>query len=183
MTWGRPHTRFDADGIATKRVDIHPCGADDLPRRSTLRDLTRAARAKSASRLRLRFVLEMAHAVLPGEVRARPLMRWMSVLFAENTREDRALADALAFTAPEGWTRPMLALLIGVRDNDFHGVALGELPELGAVHLGPTYQSEHCLRAPEDDLGIGDEAALAACRAFILGEVTLALAGDPNEPV
>jgi uncharacterized protein (TIGR03382 family) len=106
-----------------------------------------------------------------------------NLVVAENTREDRALADALAFTAPEGWTRPALALLIGARDNDFHGAALGELPELSEVHLGSTYQVEHCLRAPEDDLGIGDEAALAACRAFILGELAQALDGDPNEVV
>lgn len=84
---------------------------------------------------------------------------------------------------PRGWTRWTIALQLGVRDNDFHGVGLADLPELGDVHLRADLQDEHCLRAPSDDDQQGDLNAIAACRAFILDEVRAAISGPADEPV
>jgi hypothetical protein len=97
------------------------------------------------------------------------------------TDEDRALSANLEFNAPpaaDAWT---LALLLGVRDNDLHGAALLDLPDLVEVHNGHDNQDEHCLRGPADDGPSGDAQALEACRAFILRELELAL-GDDAQP-
>jgi hypothetical protein len=96
------------------------------------------------------------------------------------TEADRALAASLEFTTPrdaDGWT---LSTLIGARDNDLHGAALLDLPDLVVVHNGQEYQDEHCLRGTSDDGPEGDRSALQACRAFILGEVALALGDEPQ---
>ncbi len=97
------------------------------------------------------------------------------------TGDDRALVSSLEFTAPadaDGW---LLSVLIGVRDNDLHGAALLDLPDLVAVHNGRDFQDEHCLRGPLDDGAAGDVSALRSCRAFIESEVALAL-GDGAQP-
>lgn len=97
------------------------------------------------------------------------------------TDDDRALSANLEFTAPpaaDAWT---LALLLGVRDNDLHGAALLDLPDLVEVHNGHDNQDEHCMRGPSDDGPGGDVQALGACRAFILRELELAL-GDDAQP-
>ena len=75
----------------------------------------------------------------------------------------------------------MLATLIGVRDNDLHGAALLDLPDLVVVHNSQESQDEHCLRSPSDDGDDGDVEALAECRGFILKELALAL-GDEAQP-
>ena len=97
------------------------------------------------------------------------------------TADDGALASSLAFTAPPDADAWLLAVLIGVRDNDLHGAALLDLPDLVVVHNGSDNQDEHCLRGPHDDGDEGDRQALETCRAFILGEVALAL-GDEAQP-
>lgn len=96
----------------------------------------------------------------------------------EATALDRALAASVAFAVPptaDGWT---LSVLLGVRDNDLHGAALLDLPDLVVVHNANDYQDEHCLRGPGDDGPEGDVTALASCRAFIVREVELALGSD-----
>jgi hypothetical protein len=72
----------------------------------------------------------------------------------------------------DGWAA---SLLIGVRENDLHGVDIFDFANLAEVHQSERFQQEHCLRAPEDDDEVGDARALAACRAFILDEIALAL--------
>lgn len=92
------------------------------------------------------------------------------------TETDQRIMDDVPFALPSGdpWT---LALLIGVRNNDIGGNNPFDLPALSQIHNDPERQSEHCLRRREDDGEPGDESALAACRAFILAELELAL-GD-----
>ena len=88
--------------------------------------------------------------------------------------------DALKQTAPfdaadlDPW---QIALLIGVRDNDLHGVSPTDLSEFAAVHQSAAFQEEHCLRAPGDEGDGGDVQAIARCRAFILSELALARGG------
>jgi hypothetical protein len=95
--------------------------------------------------------------------------------------DDRTLASSVEFTAPVGVDRWTLAVLLGARDNDLHGAALFDLPDLVIVHNADFNQTEHCLRRREDDGESGDRQALAACRAFILSEVALAL-GEGSRP-
>jgi len=93
----------------------------------------------------------------------------------------RALAGDVEFTVPkdaDAWT---LGLLLGVRDNDLQGAGTLDLPDLAAVHNGLADQDAHCLRADTDDGPEGDVKALAACRAFALKHVELAL-GDGDQP-
>ncbi len=97
------------------------------------------------------------------------------------TRDDIALHAALPFFVPEPWDRGTLALLIGVREPDFHGAAAHDLVALAAVHLSPTHQHEHCLRGPGDDGAAGDVTALASCRRFIMREVELAARAGPDD--
>lgn len=83
--------------------------------------------------------------------------------------QTRAMAD-LVFDLPENnvW---MLALLIGVRSNDVEDRQPSDVSSLIHVHDDPTKQADHCIRGPADDGVGGDVSALAACRAFILGEL------------
>lgn len=92
------------------------------------------------------------------------------------TRESAALADAMAFTTAgaDAWT---VAMMVGVRDVDLRGATPVDMPELAAIHNSTGHQEQHCLRSVDDDGAEGDARALAACRAFILEEVGLAL-GD-----
>lgn len=92
--------------------------------------------------------------------------------------DDRRLLDNLPFSTLPGDDLWLASLLVGVRDNDLHGVEIFDFARLGEVHQSDRYQEEHCLRSPEDDDAGGDERALAACRSFILTELRLALAGD-----
>jgi hypothetical protein len=95
------------------------------------------------------------------------------------TRESTALADAMAFTTAgaDVWT---VAMMVGVRDVDLRGATPVDMPELAAIHNSKDHQDQHCLRATDDDGAEGDARALAACQAFILDEVALAL-GDSDE--
>src|SRR5207244_2133994 len=81
------------------------------------------------------------------------------------------------FTTPADANAWTLSLLIGNRYNDLHGAAAGDLPEFSAVQNGPEFQREHCLRGSGDRGPGGDRSALAACRAFILEEISAAI-GD-----
>lgn len=104
------------------------------------------------------------------------------------TTDQRRAMDDLVFDLPhrDAWT---LALLFGVRSNDVRDFAPKDTSALSGVHNDPEDQPAHCLRRPADDGPAGDPAALAACRAFILGELErgglLAEALDlaPREPV
>ncbi len=96
-------------------------------------------------------------------------------LSADNAlRLSRDLPFALTADDHNPWT---LALVLGARDNDLHGYAASDFQELAAVHSAAEDQREHCLRAPTDDGPEGDVTALASCRGFILGELSLAV-GD-----
>lgn len=117
----------------------------------------------------------LARAVTEGAVWPNATPRPLSTL------GDRALVANLEFTAPSDSDTWLLSVLIGVRDNDLHGAALLDLPDLVAVHNGSDSQVEHCLRTPQDDGDEGDRQALESCRAFILSEVALAL-GDEAQP-
>ncbi len=100
---------------------------------------------------------------------------------ADVTVEDRALLATLPFNVEGAWDRGTLALLIGLRDPDFHGVAASDFVRLSEVHLSPVLQQEHCLRAPGEDEGHGDQEALVSCRAFIANELRLAANAAPGE--
>ncbi|MEZ4407439.1 MAG: hypothetical protein R3A52_13325 [Polyangiales bacterium] len=108
----------------------------------------------------------------PRSVRPAPL----------GTDAVNALSRDLPFTLPDGardlWS---ITLLLGARENDLHGASPRDLTRLFEVHTDPAFQDEHCLRRPQDDGPEGNLSALAACRAFILREVDLAL-GDGDQP-
>ena len=92
------------------------------------------------------------------------------------SEQDAALINAVLFGGAEDpWE---LALLIGVRYNDFGSAGMGDLAELAAIHNGDQNQAAHCLRSPADDGSAGDVQALEQCRAFILSELSLAQGAD-----
>jgi hypothetical protein len=88
----------------------------------------------------------------------------------------RRVIEDLTFDLPEeqenAWT---VALLVGVRSNDVGSSDPFDVPALAELHNDPARQPEHCLRKREHDGEEGDVQALAACRAFILAELELAL--------
>lgn len=88
---------------------------------------------------------------------------------AATEEQSRAMAD-LVFDLPreDVWT---LALMMGVRSNDVADRKPSDLGGLIHVHDDPAQQSAHCIRREEDDGAAGDAGALAACRAFIIGEL------------
>jgi uncharacterized protein (TIGR03382 family) len=95
--------------------------------------------------------------------------------------DDRVLAQNVQFHAPadaDAWT---LGLLIGVRDNDLGGSSPVDLPNLAAVQNGQHEQHDHCLRELGDKGADGDMKGLAACRAYIVDQVTTAI-GDGDAP-
>lgn len=97
------------------------------------------------------------------------------------TDTDQRILDDLPFSMPDGGSDPWtLALLIGARHNDVRDVDPFDLAALTRVHDNPALQPEHCLRRKQDDGARGDEAALVACRAFIIGELGAAL-GDGED--
>lgn len=93
----------------------------------------------------------------------------------EATSDDRLLEANLPFRPPPGANAWLLAILVGVRDNDLHGNALTEFGALAPYHNGLATQDEHCLRGPNDDGDDGDASAIASCKAFIHSEAELAL--------
>jgi hypothetical protein len=103
---------------------------------------------------------------------ARRAAGWPRQAPALTEDDRRAIAD-LPFTAPtaiaEPWT---LALLIGVRSNDLRDNPPTDLAALVHIHNDPDDQPAHCIRRAEHDGPAGDVLALAACRAFIEGELT-----------
>jgi hypothetical protein len=85
--------------------------------------------------------------------------------------------DDLPFDAPDDIRGDLaaVALVLGVRDNDFKGNEATDAYRLGRVHADPTTQFEHCLRAPGHDEPGGSGLALVACRSYIQGQLSLAL--------
>lgn len=100
----------------------------------------------------------------------------------EATSDERALIRDLPFNVtidPGDLARA--TLLLAVRDNDLKGRHPTDTDQLAVVHGDPALQHEHCLRHPEHDGEDGAEAALAACRAFIVSRALSASTGlDPN---
>lgn len=96
------------------------------------------------------------------------------------TDDDRALVEGLLFPVEGKWDRRTIALLIGARDNDFHGASPSNFKDLAEVHLSPVLQNEHCLRAPGEDGAKGDVAAIAKCREFIVAQLKLAAEAEPD---
>lgn len=86
------------------------------------------------------------------------------------TDEQRRAMNDLVFDLPrrDPWT---LALMIGVRSNDLGSRAPTDITGLTGIHDDPKQQDAHCIRREDDDGPEGDVGALAACRAFIIGEL------------
>lgn len=86
------------------------------------------------------------------------------------TEDQHRAMDDLVFSLPRAdpWS---LALFVGVRSNDLGPEAPTALSSLIHYHDDPEKQDEHCIRRPEDDGAAGNASALAACRAFIVGEL------------
>jgi MYXO-CTERM domain-containing protein len=95
------------------------------------------------------------------------------------TRDEAAMIDDVPFSPPPDFVGDLagMALLLAVRDNDVKGQNVASSLDLIEVHGSPTNQEEHCLRAAADDGPAGEQAALAACRAFIVAKATAALDG------
>jgi len=99
----------------------------------------------------------------------------------EASADDLRLINNLPFHVPAHsgpWT---VALLIGVRSNDLHGVAPTDFPEFAAAQLAEDAQEEHCLRTAAEDFARGDLDALGHCDTFVQGRAALAL--GPTEVV
>ena len=92
------------------------------------------------------------------------------------TETERRIIDDAPFSLPDafldGWA---VALVIGARHNDVGSFDPFDFAALQTLHDDPEKQPEHCLRQVMHDYEEGDEQALAACRAFILEELELAL--------
>ena len=95
------------------------------------------------------------------------------------TRDEAALIADVVFAPPKDFVHDLagMTLLLGVRDNDLKGQNPLSSLDLIQVHGSPTTQDEHCIRAPGDDDAAGNQAALAACQAFIIKTATEALDG------
>jgi hypothetical protein len=97
------------------------------------------------------------------------------------SHDERLIARDLPFDLRGAKDDPwLLALSIGVRWNDLHGLEHTDLPALATLHSRPDAQDEHCLRGPRDDGAEGDRAALAACTSFIMACVDAALADSDS---
>jgi len=93
-------------------------------------------------------------------------------------RNDRALIDDLQFAPTDDMTDLGGAtLLLGVRDNDLQGHDALDASQLALVHGNPGTQMQHCLRGAHEEGSDGAQAALEACRNFILERVGQALEG------
>jgi MYXO-CTERM domain-containing protein len=102
------------------------------------------------------------------------------------TEDDQAMASDLPFsTASDMGDLGAISLLIGVRDNDMKGLLPTDFAGFAIVQGDPTTQNEHCLRSLSDEEPNGTPESLSACKAFILGRVSAALAyltagGNPD---
>jgi uncharacterized protein (TIGR03382 family) len=106
-------------------------------------------------------------------VEARRAAGYPDTTLAPKPSEDqRRAANDLTFTLPadEGdvWT---MTLLIGLRSNDVKDLAILDPAGLVSIHDDPEDQPAHCIRRIEDNGPEGDATAVAACRAFIVGEL------------
>jgi hypothetical protein len=94
------------------------------------------------------------------------------------TANEQALVDDVQFVPdPDMKDLGGITLLVSVRDNDLKGRNSADLTQLAEVHGDPNNQAEHCLRAANETEPGGSEAAVADCRAFILGRISQALDG------
>lgn len=95
------------------------------------------------------------------------------------TRDERALVQDVQFVPPADlkYDLAALALLLGVRDNDLKGADPLDALEVVELHGDPATQHEHCIRNRDDDNSAGNDAALVACRVFIVERAMEALDG------
>lgn len=94
------------------------------------------------------------------------------------TANERAFADDLPFTTPDGLDDLAgLSLLVGVRENDLRGRGPTDVEQLTQLHGDPDVQDEHCLRNISHDGEQGSAAAVQACRRFIKNKLISALDG------
>jgi hypothetical protein len=95
------------------------------------------------------------------------------------TRDEAAMIADVLFAPPSDFVHDLagMTLLLGVRDNDLKGINPLSSLDLIQVHGSPFTQDEHCIRASDHDDAIGNQMALAACRAYIVGTATEALDG------
>jgi len=89
------------------------------------------------------------------------------------TEDQHRAMDDLTFTLDDRnvWS---MALLLGVRSNDLRDNQPIDVARLVHIHNDPDDQPAHCMRRIEHDGPEGDAQALAACRAFIVGELETA---------
>src|SRR5687767_1474229 len=83
--------------------------------------------------------------------------------------------------APEAQNLWALAVLVGNQYTDQGPYRRDDIASVAQYNALPELQREHCIRRAEDDGPDGDAGALAACKAFILEELELAL-GPGEEP-
>ena len=95
------------------------------------------------------------------------------------SRDEAAMIADVLFVPPSDFVHDLagMTLLVGVRDNDLKGMNPLSSLDLIQVHGNPVTQDEHCIRASEHDDAIGNQAALAACRTYIVETATEALEG------
>lgn len=88
----------------------------------------------------------------------------------------RRILDDTAFELPAGIRDPWsVSMLLGNRHVDLRGHERSDFVALAHEAAKPDRQPEHCLRKPEHDGEQGNVEALAACRAWILEQIGLAL--------
>jgi hypothetical protein len=96
--------------------------------------------------------------------------------------DQRLLIGELPNDVPPGvadlWT---LSALVGNYYVDGGSYDLKDVVALAERTAMPDEQRKHCLRAPGDDGAAGDASALAACKAFILSQLSTAL-GEGDAP-
>lgn len=94
---------------------------------------------------------------------------------ASTDYDNRVISD-VPFSFPFDEKNPwMLAVLVGVRNNDIEDRAPIDVASLSAIHNDPLKQMEHCLRHVEDDGTPGDAVARDRCKEFVLAELEAAL--------
>lgn len=135
---------------------------------------------------------EGCHERITAEALRNVRMRHATAPAIAMTRNERALVDDVQFSPPSDFKSDLagMALLLGVRDNDLKGNDPLDSLQLVQVHGDPDTQQEHCIRGRTDDNTEGNEAALGACRHFIIARAMEALDGlgadgvvDPNNRI
>ena len=122
---------------------------------------------------------EGCHERITAQALRNARMRHPTAPMIGMTRDERALVEDVQFKPPADLKYDMaaIALLLGVRDNDLKGNDPLDAFHVVELHGNPATQHEHCIRNKDDDHVEGNDAALAACRQFIIERAMEALDG------